>query len=846
MRKVIFLAAVFSFIPLSTQAVETVNSVYFEGAAPIVVDGDLSDWAFVTSGPVPITNTMLSWWNNNTNSEIPIKSLEDLSGSFQCFYDAYNLYFSVKVNDDKFMSGREPFAFNLYDDCVEISFNGDSDKWFETGNYGQIRVFADERIGKTHIEMRGLFPPWQIYPYIWEDLGVKANLKRNEQGYTVEVAIPTNILGWSAFKANRLIGLNIKINDKDEIGDKDCALVWAQDLNENENQWHNLVSFDTPVLVSKDSQPVSNSGSETKNIIAVLDNPDKTQSFDNVKAIYRAYSQKDYIETERLLNSCSNNKYWKQFFLGNIRFDTKKYLESAQIMLQLANDSPDLCLSRLAIYKAGRAFMRAGDKMKALDIFEEVLTSTMEHQGGLGFVVFNMLGESVPELLKNESNNSIVSNKADVILEHFLEACIKNQNSCSKDGLFDKYLNYYLSYLTINKNYDKAIQMLELLNNNTIDQKVIFKSLLEIAKVYLQEEDYDKSEKICNDIIDTDSDKINKNTANSILHLIAIKRKLKIDVEQPMQNETISYNKKDIMKAPWGKGYNEIGYIDKIRKWNMDFHCGASSFDIDKNNNIYILDTVNNEIKIFDQIGNYLNNFSIYNSGETEGSISVDNNLNIWVHDPLNQTFSEWSNQGKLIKSIFYGSSLAKAPSNFTFYDNNILIGNSIFEISGISSKKGVNDETVYNANLKCLNTNSKLKGTLGIFGKYSKRFYKIEDNRFTRREGLLCPKISTQEEDGNIKEYEIKDIDPLYSLRYLSEDKDKNIYFLATYEELKRDSKIYKYDVNFKLITIIDTVLPSNYFYTKEISIDENGMIFIMMMSEEGIKINKISGGLK
>ena len=81
MRKVIFLAAVFSFIPLSIQAVETLNSVYFEGAAPIVVDGDLSDWAFVTSGPVSITNTMLNWWNKRSNTIIPIKSQNDLSGS---------------------------------------------------------------------------------------------------------------------------------------------------------------------------------------------------------------------------------------------------------------------------------------------------------------------------------------------------------------------------------------------------------------------------------------------------------------------------------------------------------------------------------------------------------------------------------------------------------------------------------------------------------------------------------------------------------------------------------------------------------------------------------------------
>jgi tetratricopeptide (TPR) repeat protein len=489
-----------------------------------VIDGDLSDWGFVTTVPIPVTNKILCWWDNKYfDSKIPNKTPEDFSGSFQCFYDSYNLYVAVKVKDDHFISGREPFAFNLFEDCVEITFNGDSDQWYQAGNYGQTRVYADDKTGKTYVEMGGLFPPWETYPYIWEELGVKAVLKQNEQGYSVEVAIPTRILGWSTFEPNRPIGLNVKINDFDGNSDKDCALIWAKDNNPDENQWHNLVSFNTSVSRQKDSQPVSDLAGEGKNIVAVLGNPDDAQSFDTVKAIYRAYSQKDYAETERLLNLSSNNNYWKKFFLGNIRFNTKNYSESSQILLSLANEAPDECLSRLALYKSGRALMRAGDKMKALEMFGKVLLSTVELHAGLGSTIFEVLQLSIAELIRDEPIDSPVLKKKDEIIGQYTETYIKNMDVIPVDvpsifqlvkmGLYEV------------KDYYSSLRLLEKIDNTTLDNKMISRAKLERARCYFYMGDYENSIQLGNDLISSFYPEINLEANMVLLSINKIKNK---------------------------------------------------------------------------------------------------------------------------------------------------------------------------------------------------------------------------------------------------------------------------------------------------------------------------------
>jgi tetratricopeptide (TPR) repeat protein len=518
MKKAIFLASFLCFLPFTLHAVETINSVYFEGAAPVAVDGDLSDWTFVTTESIPITHTMLNWWNNHPDSKIPLKSTEDLSGSFNCFYDAYNLYIAVRVADDQFISGREPFAFNHFGDCVEIAFNGESDKWFESGNYGQVRIFADCRSGKTFVEMGALFSPLQSFINIleYENLGLHAVLKQNESGYTVEVSIPYAFLGWTRFEPNRQIGLNIKINDVDENGYKDCALIWAQDNDPEETQWHNKVLFGSSIELSNNSQQNSNSESSNKNIVAILGKPDGNQSVSNLIDIYRAYSQKDYIETERLLNlNPGKDKYWSQLFLGFIRFDTKNYRESGQILESLANESPDLCVSRKALYQAGRAYMRAGDKMKALDIFGEVLLSEVELHSSVEFIIYGILGESVAELIKDEPADSPLIKRKNEIIGQFVEAYCKEIDLKPKDVPF----NFQLIKRGLNqlKSYDSSLKLLEKIENTSLDQKIKGKAKLERAKCYYYLGDYEHSAQLGKELLNLSDPNINLNAQMLIL-----------------------------------------------------------------------------------------------------------------------------------------------------------------------------------------------------------------------------------------------------------------------------------------------------------------------------------------
>ncbi|MFA6472304.1 MAG: sugar-binding protein [Candidatus Latescibacterota bacterium] len=838
MRKVIFLAAVFSLIPLSIQAVETVNSVYFEGAAPIVVDGDLSDWAFVNTGPVPITNAMLNWWNKRSNTIIPIKSQEDLSGSFQCFYDSYNLYAAVKVTDDKFMSGREPFNFNFFDDCVEISFNGDSDKWFQEGNYGLMRVFADDKTGKSYIEMGGLSPPWEKYPYIWEELGVKAVLKQNDQGYTVEAAIPTHILGWNEFKQNRQIGLNIKINDFDGNTDKDCALIWGKDSTKKENQWHNLMSFTTSVSQPKESQPVSDSAGSGKNIVAVLGNPDEIQSFDAVKEIYRVYSQQDYAETERLLNLSSNNGYWKKYFLGNIRFNTKNYNESGDILLQNAREFPDACIARKELYQSGRAFMRAGDKMKALDIFGEVLLSTVERNGSLEFVIYEIIRESIEEIMRNEHLDSPVSIKGNDIMCNYVQSYMRSMND--SDVSNSNYLRLVELGLVRVKAYDASILLLEKILHSNNDKEIIQHTKSELAWIYFDKGDFDKSKQVSDEQYRENQNEKQQQRNNSISYQIDVKKYFEsnkaFDYKALSGNCKEHYKSQVVLGLSFGKGIDHVGLISDIQQGSLG---GVSGFAVDNKNNIYILDAGNYYIKIYNSFGKLINYFSIADNCYGSGTMSLDESNNIWIHNWNINTLNVYNcENGELLKTIIYDKDIIP---EFSFRDKALVGRNDRIDISNESHEKGIYGEPLFRAKVFELD---QTKPSVWNSGKHTKKLYNFPMEYYPEnKKELKKPKLLIS--DGAITSEVFYDkIEPIYEdYRILGEDTSGcyYIFFYTKYKNLRQH--IYKYDAKNNLVAIINDInCPIGYFIREPVVVSDSGDVYVMNTSDKYIKIIKWS----
>lgn len=76
---------------------EIYQTIYRQDRAPIIIDGDLSDWEELTSKLEKI-----EYINEDVYKKYEFKrpgNEEDLSATFQCFADQFYLYVSVVVKD---------------------------------------------------------------------------------------------------------------------------------------------------------------------------------------------------------------------------------------------------------------------------------------------------------------------------------------------------------------------------------------------------------------------------------------------------------------------------------------------------------------------------------------------------------------------------------------------------------------------------------------------------------------------------------------------------------------------------------------------------------------------------
>jgi len=237
MRTLDFLLLII-LIPISIYAQWVYDTVLIQPKAPIVIDGDLSDWRGLDVKAQPMENFITG-----------IKGLqkpsgkEDLSGDFRCVVDPDNIYVAIRVRDDKIIFGEEEFGLYWHDDSVEIYLDGDlvppSEKkeipnpdlipWDYDVNDAQIRISMDQA---RNIVMDGasLFDQRLVQlPGLWESLGVVAAIKENSSGYTVEVKIPQQAFIPILLEKGSQIGFGVMVYDDDDGGRADSKISWTQD-----------------------------------------------------------------------------------------------------------------------------------------------------------------------------------------------------------------------------------------------------------------------------------------------------------------------------------------------------------------------------------------------------------------------------------------------------------------------------------------------------------------------------------------------------------------------------------------------------------------------------------------
>jgi len=166
-KSILFTGILCICLPLAGTANEIYNSVYFDGSAPITVDGDLSDWSGLS-----LAEPQLIW--DDSNSPEPPANGDDFSATFQCCADANYVYVAVKVIDEMVIYGEERLGKAFHDDSVFIHFPNKRKEYSRS-----TFVLSLDAQGKEKMEYYE-HPVDQRYPYVWEALGVKSNYSTNK------------------------------------------------------------------------------------------------------------------------------------------------------------------------------------------------------------------------------------------------------------------------------------------------------------------------------------------------------------------------------------------------------------------------------------------------------------------------------------------------------------------------------------------------------------------------------------------------------------------------------------------------------------------------------------------
>ncbi len=239
------------------------TAVQYAGSAPIVVDGDLSDWDAVSTNPLALTQ------------QCPrlAAGAKPLQAGFRGLVDRDYLYIAIAGQNDG--SAARGLAMAR---LVDIQFYGDTSvrslryqKFRGIDGSIDISYAQDGRTvlgGAVRLPSEGEPGTLLECPNLWELLGARVGLKRTKMGFTAEVAIPIEALGWQPGSPSGQLRLNVRVFGFDAEGAR-TALQWAADpLNTSETSHELLgtITFAPPTS----GQPAKPKDHAARDFFAVL------------------------------------------------------------------------------------------------------------------------------------------------------------------------------------------------------------------------------------------------------------------------------------------------------------------------------------------------------------------------------------------------------------------------------------------------------------------------------------------------------------------------------------------------------------------------------------------------
>lgn len=196
---------------LAKKAAAPLLKVFKTGQAP-VIDG-IRDLAWDDFPVNKIANNVEDYELN------PIRNVKDISAKFQMIWDDINLYLLVMVKDDELNVSVPEIWLK---DGLQIYFDGDNSK-------NVLAVCDDIWPGAYDENDNQITTPFGAdlisYPWPLDFSTSHVAWVQGNNGYTVEIAIPLNILQISS-TLNYLFGFDIQMNDNDQ-GVRQNVLNWS-------------------------------------------------------------------------------------------------------------------------------------------------------------------------------------------------------------------------------------------------------------------------------------------------------------------------------------------------------------------------------------------------------------------------------------------------------------------------------------------------------------------------------------------------------------------------------------------------------------------------------------------
>jgi tetratricopeptide (TPR) repeat protein len=112
------------------------------------------------------------------------------------------------------------------------------------------------------------------FPYLWQALGVKAVLKAQSGGYTAEIAIPFEVMQWTAGNRPEFLRMNVRVFDSNGGSSYARSVGWSvdpYDTTSRSSEFYKLIRFSGTTLTARTDVVESASAQRRTAVLDVME-----------------------------------------------------------------------------------------------------------------------------------------------------------------------------------------------------------------------------------------------------------------------------------------------------------------------------------------------------------------------------------------------------------------------------------------------------------------------------------------------------------------------------------------------------------------------------------------------